>query len=194
MSLLRRYFLIFEEVKPLWHVLKQKFNVGNGPRKQQIKKALAESRMYTNQKHEYSWVFGATKTIVGWVSYVQSITKFHLGQCTCKISEQLQARLDEDRLQDFLFGVNVDLYWNMRSTILSHDSLPFLDRVYEMFLQEERLKMATISYSEQAEIRAMAINSRVASSSRIREQGDKHVYLSLSCTYCQRKGHDESNC
>ena len=116
------------------------------------------------------------------------------GQCTGKISEQLQARLDEDRLQDFLFGVNVDLYWNMRSTILSHDSLPFLDRVYEMFLQEERLKMATISYSEQAEIRAMAINSRVASSSRIREQGDKHVYLSLSCTYCQRKGHDESNC
>lgn len=32
----------FEEAKPLWDVLKQRFDIGNGPRKQQIKKALAE--------------------------------------------------------------------------------------------------------------------------------------------------------
>ncbi|CAO2825105.1 unnamed protein product [Amaranthus hypochondriacus] len=182
----------FEEVKPLWDVLKQRFNVGNEPRKQQIKKALAECIQTKNMSIvEY---FGQLRPLWDELATYNPLPSCKCGQCTCKISEQLQARLDEDRLQDFLFGVNVDLYGNMRSTILSHDPLPSLDRVYQMFLQEERLKMATVSYSDQVEIRAMAVKSRVASSTRIRGEGDKHVYSSLPCTYCQRKGHDESNC
>ncbi|CAO2839672.1 unnamed protein product [Amaranthus hypochondriacus] len=31
----------YEEAKPLWTVLQKRFNIGNGPRKQQIKKVLA---------------------------------------------------------------------------------------------------------------------------------------------------------
>ncbi|CAO2835795.1 unnamed protein product [Amaranthus hypochondriacus] len=95
----------------------------------------------------------------------------------------LQKRLDEERLQDFLFGVNVDIYGHMRSTILSQDPLPPFDRVYQMFLQEERLHFVAENHSEQAAIRPMAVKSNISRS-----------HIPLICTHCHRKGHDEPNC
>lgn len=112
------------------------------------------------------------------------------GKCTCNLGVSLQTRLDEDRLQDFLFGVNVDLYGHLRSSILAQEPLPPLDRVYQMFLEEERLQSSTKLYNEQTEIRAMAVKSN---SPRIRTDGDRN-FGSLFCSYCNRRGHDEAHC
>lgn len=88
----------------------------------------------------------------------------------------------------------------MRSTILSQDPLPSLNRVYQMFLQEERLISAAKINSEQADIRAMAVKLDVDSSSMSRGDNGKHGdsgYKSTSsffCSYCQRRGHEEAHC
>ena len=117
------------------------------------------------------------------------------GKCTCDIEHIYKARLDEDILQDFLFGVNIDLYGHMRSSILSHEPLPSLERAYQMFLQEERLQRAAKLQSEHQKVRAMAEKTNISFPpyDKLGDNGSKSI-TTLSCTYCQRRGHDEANC
>lgn len=183
----------FEEAKPLWDVLRQRFNIGNDPRKKQIKKALAECQQ---PKHmSIAEYFGQLQPLWDELATYNPLPSCKCGKCTCDIGAQLQARLNEDRLQDFLFGVNVDLYGHMRSSILSQEPLPSLDRAYQMFLQEERLQRAAKLQSDQQEVRAMAVKSNASFQSydKLGDNGSKS-YTTLSCTYCQRRGHDEANC
>ncbi|CAO2835416.1 unnamed protein product [Amaranthus hypochondriacus] len=63
-----------------------------------------------------------------------------------------------------------------------------------MFLQEERLQIAAKLQNDQQEIHAMAVksNGSFASQEKICDNGSKTFFL--SCTYCQRRGHEEANC
>ncbi|KMS96641.1 hypothetical protein BVRB_8g201040 [Beta vulgaris subsp. vulgaris] len=113
------------------------------------------------------------------------------GGCKCNIAALLQACLDEDRLQDFLYGVNVELYRNMCSSILSQEPLPSLDRAYQMFLQEDRLQLASKAKLDREDIHAMAVKFGASVQAKPRFDGDKSA---LQCTYCERRAHDEKNC
>ena len=81
--------------------------------------------------------FGQLQPLWDELATYNSLPSCKCGKCTCDIGAHLQARLDEVRLQDFLFGVNVDLYSHMRSSILSQEPSLSLNRAYQMFLQEE---------------------------------------------------------
>ncbi|CAO2827126.1 unnamed protein product [Amaranthus hypochondriacus] len=121
----------FEEAKPLWEVLRQRFNIGNGPRKQQIKAAIAECRQpKTMSIADY---FGQLQPLWDELATYNPMPMCKCGGCKCNIGAQLQSRMDEDRLQDFLFGVNTELYGYMRSSILSQDPLPSLERRHKIY-------------------------------------------------------------
>ncbi|CAO2840721.1 unnamed protein product [Amaranthus hypochondriacus] len=178
----------FEEAKPLWDVLRLRFNVRNGARKQRLKTALTNCIQLKNMSiAEY---FGKLQPLWDELATYNPIPNCKCGGCTCDIGTLLHTRLEEDRLHDFLFGINAALYGHIRSQILSHDPLPSLDRIYQMFLQEERLQMTSAEQTKYEDIRAMAVQSK-PSSAGSRLDVDKSRLL---CTYCERRGHDVDNC
>lgn len=77
----------FEEAKPLWDVLKQRFDVGNGPRKQQIKAALADCRQTkTMSIAEY---FGRLQPLWDELATYNPLPICRCGGCKCEIGIQL---------------------------------------------------------------------------------------------------------
>lgn len=128
----------FEEATPLWKVLKQWYNFSNGARKQQLKAALAACQQPVSMSiAEY---FGQLQGLWDEMATYNPLPNCICDKCTCNLGSQLQQRLDDDRLQDFLFSINTKLYGNMRFTILAHDPLSSLDRVYQMFCKKKDCK------------------------------------------------------
>lgn len=188
--LLKNTLPYFEEAKPLWDVIHQRFNVGNGARKQQLKAALAECQQsITMSIAEY---FGKLQTLWDELATYNPLPNCTCEGCKCDIGATLQAQLDEDRLHAFLFGINVELYGTMRSSILSQDPLPSLDRAYQRFIQEERLQMASRTQVENTNIRALHILSDSFHDSKTTTPLiDKSKFL---CTHCNRRGHNVDAC
>ncbi|XP_072066989.1 uncharacterized protein [Arachis hypogaea] len=68
-----------------------------------------------------------------------------ISKCTCDVwkcgfGSQLEKQRKEDRVHQFLMGLDDASYGTVRSNILVTDPLPTLNRVYAMLVQEERVK------------------------------------------------------
>ncbi|GAA0140818.1 hypothetical protein LIER_44052 [Lithospermum erythrorhizon] len=62
------------------------------------------------------------------------------GKCTCGVITRYEADRDEERLHQFLLGVDDDLYGVVRSNLLSRVPMPTLDEAYSTFVQDENSK------------------------------------------------------
>ncbi|GAA0186796.1 transmembrane signal receptor [Lithospermum erythrorhizon] len=62
------------------------------------------------------------------------------GLCMCDLAEKFQQKQDNDRLHEFLCGIYVEKFGELRSSLLSQDPPPTLDRAYHAMLQEEQLQ------------------------------------------------------
>ncbi|GAA0170260.1 hypothetical protein LIER_24560 [Lithospermum erythrorhizon] len=62
------------------------------------------------------------------------------GFCLCDLGEKFQLKQDNDRLHEFLCGIHVERFGALRSSLLSQDPPPTLDRAYHAMLQEEQLQ------------------------------------------------------
>lgn len=134
--LVKKTLPYFEEAKPLWDALRHRFNIGNGPRKQQIKAALAECRQPRSMfVADY---FGLLQPLWDELATYNPLPACTCNGCTCNLVDKFQAMVDEDWFHDFLYGLNEELYGHVRSSLLAQDPLLTLDRAYQTILQEER--------------------------------------------------------
>jgi len=53
--------------------------------------------------------------------------------------------MDEDRVHQFLMGLNDDLFGTIQSQILAFDPLPHLNKIFNMVQQEESHKSVMIN-------------------------------------------------
>lgn len=136
--LVKKTIPYFEEAKPLWDVLRRRFSVGNGPRKQQIKAALADYKQ--TKLMTIADDFGNLQPLWDELATYTPLPTCKCGQCTCDIGVQFQRLQDEDCFHDFMYGLNEVLYGHVRSSLLAQDPLPTLDRAYQTLLQEERIR------------------------------------------------------
>ncbi|GAA0164118.1 hypothetical protein LIER_19829 [Lithospermum erythrorhizon] len=56
------------------------------------------------------------------------------GFCLCDLGEQFQQKQDNDRLHEFLCGINKEKFGAIWSSFLSQDPPPTLDRAYHAML------------------------------------------------------------
>lgn len=63
--------------------------------------------------------------------------------CTCGISATLNKKREEEKLHQFLMGLDDVQFKTVRSNILNLDPLPNLNRAYQMEVQEERVSVIT---------------------------------------------------
>ncbi|GAA0151249.1 hypothetical protein LIER_37257 [Lithospermum erythrorhizon] len=112
------------------------------------------------------------------------------GLCMCQLGKKFQQKQDNDRLHDFLYGIHVDHFGALRSSLLSQNPPPTLDRAYHAMLQEEQL-MSQLGVSlDRDNVMAMTVQSSSRGTSRF----DPRNKTNGTCSYCHRSGHEISNC
>lgn len=71
------------------------------------------------------------------------------------IASKLQKRKEEERVHQFLMGLDDATYGTVRSNLLATGSLPTLNRVYSTMIQE-RVRMITRTIEERGEVMSLA--------------------------------------
>ncbi|GAA0174193.1 hypothetical protein LIER_27635 [Lithospermum erythrorhizon] len=154
-SSLRKTISYFEETRPLWMVLQRRFDVGNGTRKQHLKSALAECKQSADMSiGDY---FGKLQPLWDELSTYDPIPSCFCGYCIFYLGKKFQLKQDNDRLHEFLCGIHVERFGALRSSLLSQDLQPTLDRAYQAMLQEEQLQGKRTISLDRDEVMAMAV-------------------------------------
>lgn len=63
--------------------------------------------------------------------------KKHSNSCVCPAKSGTQKKEEEDKVHQFLMGLN-EIYVSVRNNLLIMNSLPSLDTIYNILLQDER--------------------------------------------------------
>ena len=69
----------------------------------------------------------------------------------------MEKKQEEERVHQFLMGLDEDGYGTVRSNILSTEPLPNLNRVYVMILQQERVWTMTRTKEERGSPMSFAV-------------------------------------
>lgn len=138
--MLRSTITYKENAKELWEDIEQRFSITNGPRIQQLKSNLANCKQNGDTIMNY---FGRLKKLWDELNDFDQIPTCTCKGCTCGISVTLNKKREEEKLHQFLMGLDDVQFRTVRSNILSLDPLPNLNRAYQMEVQEERVSVIT---------------------------------------------------
>ncbi|XP_017415208.2 uncharacterized protein LOC108326303 isoform X5 [Vigna angularis] len=183
---LRSTIAYMENAKDLWDDIKERFSIVNGPRIQQLKSKLAECKQQGMTMVAY---YGKLKILWDELANYEQIPQCKCGGCKCNIATKLEKRREEERVHQFLMGLDDEGYGTTRSNVLATDPLPSLNRVYATMVQEERVRTITRSKEERGMIVGMVVQTETKGKLR-NEVKEK----SIVCTHCGRTGHDKRNC
>ncbi|KAK9755359.1 hypothetical protein RND81_01G019600 [Saponaria officinalis] len=119
----------------------------------------------------------------------------HVPQCTCGAAATLAKEREEEKVHQFLMGLDTSLYGNIRTNRLMEDNITSLSRAYALVLREERHRAVTKSKEEVADA-AMAART---TSGEVRGHGfsprsDSGEIKPVRCTHCNKWYHTEENC
>ncbi|XP_056846267.1 uncharacterized protein LOC130497478 [Raphanus sativus] len=167
-----------------WEHIRRRYSVNNGQRVQRIKTELATCRQHGTSIETY---YG--KLMQLWTALAEHrVTK----NCGFPTGFDLEKEREEDRLHEFLKGLDESLYGSVKSSLLSRDPLPSLDEAYSVLLQDEDSKHTSRAMEERVETMAHAVRTTSASSSGSFISREEH--MKLLCSSCNRKGHLAANC
>ncbi|XP_010430849.1 PREDICTED: uncharacterized protein LOC104715103 [Camelina sativa] len=175
------------EASTLWESLRSRFSVGNGVCKQVLKDEIAECKQNRQTVLEY---YGCLSKL--W----EELQHYKMGrECTCAAAPDIAKELEDDRVHQFLFGLDLSQFSNNRSTITGEDPKPPLTQVYSHVIREEHnLNVARSKETTKTEAIGFTVKTEVppqaaaVSTPRFRDRS------TLSCTHCRRQGHDVSEC
>lgn len=84
-------------------------------------------------------------------------------------------------------GLNDVLYGTVHSNLLATNPLPYVNKIYSILVQEERIKTITPSRKGSKEIIGMVVQTGV----RFKERGEAKN-KSMACSHCNRTRHEEA--
>lgn len=161
----------------------------NGQRVQRIKAEIATCRQHGLSIETY---YG--KLMQLWTSLADfRQTK----NCSCNIGGVLEREREEDRLHEFLKGLDESIYGSVKSNLLSRDPLPSLDEAYNVLLQDEDSKYTSRVLDEKTETMAHVVRTNQNFTSAVVSSGSfmsREERMKLHCSSCGRNGHLASNC
>lgn len=191
---LRSSLTYFDTAKALWDDLRQRFSVGNGPRKAQLRADLSQCRQGGLSVAAY---FNHIKKL--WEELAQH-TKHKsctCGKCTCDLNSTWTKEQEEEKIHQFLIGLN-EHFRTLRSNVLAQEPLPPLNRVYSLAIQEEFFSAATLT-RDTTESMALAARRFVPQSSMPNPTVPSIPLSPPSssaqvCAHCGRTGHTKNTC
>ncbi|CAL9233933.1 unnamed protein product [Arabidopsis halleri] len=175
------------EASTLWESLRSRFSVSNAGRKQVLKDEIAGCKQNGQPVLEY---YGRLSKL--W----EELQHYQTGRaCTCAAAPDIAKEREDDRVHQFLFGLDIPRFSHIRSTITGEDPLPSLPQVYSRVIREEQnLNVSHLTETTKTEAIGFTVKTNpppqaaAVSGPRFRDRS------TLSCTHCRRQGHDVSEC
>ncbi|CAM8954310.1 unnamed protein product [Rhodiola kirilowii] len=188
---LRSSITYFDSVKDLWDDLRQRFSIGNGPRKLQLRSEIARYRQTGQTVAAY--YNGLKKLWDELLTYVPT-RNCTCGQCKCNLNSFWVQEREEERVHQFLMGLDDVVFGTLRSNIMAQDPLPPLNKVYSLVIQEERLKTVVTSREFPTDSLALAARSHSKSANSSSQTSSSQSRKTFVCSHCGKKGHDKTSC
>ena len=107
------------------------------------------------------------------------LTACTCGKCTCDLGKKLAKKQEDKKDHTFLMGLDENVYGTARSNILAQDPLPNMNKVYSIFIQEERVKTMTREKDDRPELMALAMQKQTEVKNK-----------TMTCTNCHKSGHN----
>ncbi|XP_074278101.1 uncharacterized protein LOC141601703 [Silene latifolia] len=139
-----------QPIAEVWEELRGRYSAGNAPRVHQLKNELKECKQRRDSVVEY---YTKLKTIWDELANYSKVKN-----CTCEAAASIAKEQEEEKVHQFLMGLDSKLYSNIRSNMLMEDSIPDLNRVYALILREERHVLITKEKEERNEAAMAAKN------------------------------------
>lgn len=171
----------------LWESLRVRFSVGNGVRKQVLKDAISACKQDG----------GSVLTYYGRLTKLwEELQNYQTSRpCTCDAAPDIAKDREDDKVHQFLFGLDLPRFTNIRSTITGEDPLPNLNQVYSRVIREEQnLNVAASKETNKPEAIRFSVqttsspHAAAISGPRFRDRS------LLNCTHCRRQGHNITEC
>ena len=99
----------------------------------------------------------------------------------------LEKKREEEKVHQFLIGLDETVYGIVRSYLLAQDPLPTLNKVYSTLVQEERVRIVAHGRDEKGEAMAFAVQG----GSRCKDKNEGKTGI---CSHCNQSGHDSESC
>ncbi|XP_074313614.1 uncharacterized protein LOC141648796 [Silene latifolia] len=138
-----------------WEELRGRYSAGNAPRVHQSKGDLNECKQGNDSVVEYY-----TRLRVIWDELANYST---VKACTCGAAASIAKEREEEKVHQFLMGLDSKLYGNIRTNLLMEDPIANIKRVYGLILREERHVSITKVKEEKVEA---AMEARIPSTGR----------------------------
>ncbi|XP_048496301.1 uncharacterized protein LOC109134327 [Beta vulgaris subsp. vulgaris] len=193
-------FGFIENSTDLWSELQERFGQSNGPLVYQLKKEISDLKQENLSIVAY---YGKVKKL--W-DELQSLKMFPicscgaLNSCSCNFLKKLQDLEAEDKLMQFLLGLNSGFNSTI-SNLLSMDPMPTINRAFSIVQQIEKQQEVSAGVVEiGAESSAMAAqrNYKAAQSQKIFFNPMKRDWrkdkMDKFCDHCKNKGHSIDQC
>ncbi|XP_071906222.1 uncharacterized protein [Coffea arabica] len=127
-----------ETAKELWDDIQQRFSVRNGVRVHQLKTEVANCKQNGDSIMAY---YGRLKKLWDDLNDYDPMPTCSCNGCKCNFVTRLQQRQEEERVHQFLMGLDESSYSNVRSNIIASDPLPNLHRVYSQVTEQEQVQV-----------------------------------------------------
>ncbi|XP_037497816.1 uncharacterized protein LOC119371545 [Jatropha curcas] len=179
-------FLYSDSAKDLWDQINHRFGESNGPLLYQVQKAICNLSQGNLSVVDY---YTKMKKLWDELNCLKQ-----LPVCTCGASSAMSNMESNDRLIQFLMGLN-DTYETTRNQVLMMEPPPSISKAYSMIFNVAKQKKIQLSTNEITEIpAAMAVQTQrrtnIYESSR-RNSGQKEDQY---CTNCKTSGHTRASC
>ncbi|XP_075091787.1 uncharacterized protein LOC107825227 [Nicotiana tabacum] len=193
-----------ETAESIWKQLNNRYGAVNGTKVFELKRQLASTYQESLDIASY---FNKLKKV--WDELGVMCTT-HANSCVCATKEGLQRKKEEDKVHQFLMGLN-EVYIGVRSNLLMMQPLPSLDSVYNILLQDKKQRQVNPNPSFQSESASFNVNSFLNKSipphfqqkqfnpQAQQRQFHQRVTFDQSrnaayCKYCTKPGHMVENC
>lgn len=168
-----------------WEHIQKRYRVTNGPRVQQLRKELANCQQTGMSIEAY---YGKLTKIWDCLGCYRPPLTCTCGLCTCNFSVVDEKRREEDKLHDFVMGLDEEVYGMVRSNLLSQEPLPSLEYAYLKVTQDEDARSKKKISEEKPENMAF-----VTLTQRAKWRGEERD-MSVVCSNCGRTGHKADGC
>ena len=173
----------------IWKDLDDSYGQANGAKLFQLEKDIRLSGQGTNDIAGYF-----TKLKKNWD---ELSTLSSLPICSCGAAQALQKFNDDQRLIQFLMGLNSD-YNHIRGNILMMTPLPSISQAYALLSQEEKQREVHASSHFITESASMNATNHIQVHPQFQQhnqsQKQKFDGKRFICTHCKKPGHLASKC
>lgn len=182
---MRRTLSNKEDPHELWSEIKDRFSEGNGPRIQEIKAELANCRQGGMTIIDY---YGKLQMLWEDMLNYDKTQVCTCGNCTCNLGAKLEKKKEEDKIHQFLLGLDEAVYGGVQTAVVTTDPMPAMNQVYAKIKSVERLRSVVRNREQSSSQAAFAVRTSNAGGAYAEEK------TKLVCSNCKKTCHSADTC